>query len=58
MTIEIIIDDRTDLSHSIRTRGSRRINKILYRSLTRPFKDSIGRWVAMDRRSGHDRRIH
>ena len=58
MTIEVIVDDRADLSHAIRIKGSRRINKILYHFLTRPFKDSNGRWVTMDRRSGYDRRTH
>jgi hypothetical protein len=58
MTIEVIVDDRANLSHAIRTKGSRRINKITYHFLTRPFKDSNGRWVTMDRRSGYDRRIY
>lgn len=58
MTIELIVDDRENLSHVIRTKGNRRINKILYRFLTRPFKDSNGRWVTMDRRAGYDRRVH
>ena len=57
MTIEITVDDRENLSHAIRIKGSRRINKFLYHFLTRPFKDSNGRWVIMDRRSGNDRRI-
>jgi len=56
MTIELIVDDRTNPSHAIRTKGSRRINKILFHFLNRPFKDSNGRWVTMDRRSGIDRR--
>ena len=57
MTIEITVDDRENLSHAIRIKGSRRINKFLYHLLTRPFKDSNGRWVTMDRRTGYDRRI-
>lgn len=57
MSIELIIDDRTNPSHVIRTNGCRRNNKILYHFLKRPFKDSYGRWVTVDRRSGSDRRI-
>ena len=33
MTIEHIIDDRVNPSHAIRTKGSRRINKILFHLL-------------------------
>ena len=58
MAIELIIDDRTNPSHAIRTKSGRRINKILFHLLKRPFKDSNGRWVNMDRRSGSDRRIY
>jgi len=58
MTIELVVDDRTNPSHAIRTRDGRRINKILFHLLKRPFKDSNGRWVTMDRRSGDDRRIY
>ncbi len=58
MTIELIIDDRANPLHAIRTKGSRRVNKILFPMLARPFKDSNGRWVTMDRRSGYDRRIY
>ena len=58
MTIELVVDDRTNPSHAIRIKGSRRINKILFYLLKRPFKDSNGRWVTMDRRSGNDRRIY
>jgi len=57
MTIELVVDDRKNPSHAIRTRGGRRINKILFHFLKRPFKDSYGRWVTVDRRSGCDRRI-
>ncbi len=56
MTIEHIVDDRENPSHAIRTKGSRRINKIHFHLLKRPFKDSYGRWVTIDRRSGSDRR--
>ena len=55
MTIELVVDDRTNPSHAIRTKGSRRINKILFYFLKLPFED---RWVTMDRRSGDDRRIY
>ena len=58
MAIKLIVDDRKNLSHVIRTKSNRRINKILYHSLTRPFKDSNGRWVTVNRRTGYDRRIH
>ncbi|NOQ90790.1 MAG: hypothetical protein GQ549_07570 [Gammaproteobacteria bacterium] len=58
MTIELIVDDRANPLHAIRTKGSRRINEIHFHFLKRPFKDSNGRWVTMDRRSGYDRRIY
>ena len=58
MTIELIVDNTVNPSHTIRAKGSRRINKILYHFLTRPFKDSNGRWVTVDRRSDYDRRIY
>jgi len=58
MTIELIVDNREDPSQAIRARVSRRENKILFHFLTRPFKDSNGRWVNIDRRSGYDRRIY
>jgi len=58
MTIELIVDDRTNPSHAIRTKGGRRINKILFHLLKRPFKDSNSRWVTIDRRSGHERRAY
>lgn len=56
MTIELIVDDRESASHTIRTKGSRRINKILFHLIKLPFKDSNGNMVTLDRRSGHDRR--
>ena len=58
MTIELIIDDRTNPLHAIRTRGGRRVGRILFHSLARPFKDSNSRWVIIDRRSGSERRIY
>jgi hypothetical protein len=58
MSIELIVDDRTNPSHAIRTKSGRRMNKIHFHLLRRPFKDSNGRWVNMDRRSGDDRRIY
>lgn len=58
MTIELIVDDRTNPSHAIRSRGGRRTNKILFHLLKRPFKDNYGRWVTIDRRSGCDRRSY
>ena len=58
MSSELIMDDRTNPSHAIRTKGGRRINKIHFHLLRRPFKDSNGRWVNMDRRDGYDRRIY
>lgn len=58
MTIKLVVDDRTNPSHAIRTKGGRRINKIIFHLLKRPFKDSYGRWVTIDRRSGYDRRIY
>jgi len=57
MSVELIIDDRKNPSHVIRTNGGRRKNKVLYHLLKRPFKDSYGRWVTVDRRSGSDRRV-
>ena len=57
MSLELIVDDRTNPSHTIRTKGGRRINKTLFHLIKRPFKDSNGRWVSIDRRSGCDRRI-
>jgi hypothetical protein len=56
MTIELIVDDRSNPSHAIRLRGDRRANKILFHLIKRPFKDCNGRWVTTERRSGNDRR--
>ncbi len=56
MTIELIVDDRVDPSHAIRAKDIRRINKVLFHLLKLPFKDSNGRLVTTDRRSGNDRR--
>jgi len=57
MTTELIVDDRVNPTHAIRTKGSRRINKILFHLHKLPFKDSDGSLVVIDRRSGNDRRI-
>ena len=56
MAIDLIIDDRTSSSQSIRNRIDRRANQASFLLLRRPFKDSNGRWVSTDRRSGKDRR--
>ena len=56
MTIELIIDDRVNISHAIRAKGSRRVNKILFHLLKVPFKDSDDILVDVDRRSSYDRR--
>lgn len=56
MTIDLIIDDRVNHLHAIRTKGNRRINKILFYFLKLPFKDSDDILVTMDRRSRYDRR--
>lgn len=56
MTIKLIVDDRVNASHMIRTKDSRRVNKILFHLLKLPFKDSDGILVTKDRRSGYDRR--
>lgn len=58
MTTELIIDYRENPSHAIRTKDSRRIIKILFHFLKLPFKDSNGRLVTINRRSGSDRRIY
>ena len=58
MAVELIVDNRVDPSQVIRNRISRRENKVLFHFLTRPFKDSNGRWVTIDRRSGDDRRSY
>jgi hypothetical protein len=57
MAIQLVFDDRTNPTHAIRTIGDRRKNKVNYCLLNRPFKDSNGRWVTTDRRSGNDRRL-
>jgi hypothetical protein len=57
MIIELIVDDRVNPLHAIRTKGSRRKNKILFHLFKLPFKDSDGNLVAKDRRSGYDRRF-
>lgn len=56
MTIKLIVDDRANPSHVLRTKGNRRINKILFHLLKQPFKDSDDFLVTMDRRTGYDRR--
>jgi hypothetical protein len=56
MTTELIVDNRLNTSHAIRTNGCRRINKILFHLLKRPFEDSDGQLVVTNRRSGYDRR--
>jgi len=58
MAIELIVDDRVDTTHSIREKSSRRINKILFHLLRRPFEDSDGFLVELERRSGYDRRFY
>ena len=57
MAIQLIFDDRTNPTHAIRALGDRRTSKVNYCLLQRPFKDSNGRWVTIDRRSGSDRRL-
>ena len=56
MATELIIDDRTDPSQIVRALSDRRVNKVRYHLLKRPFKDSIGLWVVVDRRTGINRR--
>ena len=48
MTIEIIVDERVNALHAIRTNGSRRTNKILFHLLKLSFKDSSDILVVMD----------
>jgi hypothetical protein len=55
--MELIVDDRVSPSHAIRTKGSRRKNKVLFHFLKRPVRDSDGVLVVNDRRSGYDRRF-
>ena len=57
MIVEPIYDDRQNPLHTVRARGDRRVNHFNYYLLKRPFKDSNGRWVTIDRRSGSDRRV-
>jgi hypothetical protein len=57
MTIELIVDDRVNPLHAIRTKSSRRKNKIRFHLFKLPFKDSDGNLVTRDRRSGDDRRL-
>ena len=56
MTTELIVDDRVNVLHTIRTKSSRRTSKILFHLLKLPFKDSDGVLVIKDRRSGFERR--
>ena len=56
MDIELIVDDRENASYVIRTKISRRSNKILFHLLKLPFEDSDGRLVTIDRRSSYERR--
>lgn len=56
MAIEFIVDNRTSVSHVIRGGNSRRISRILFHLLKRPFKDCNGRLVMEERRCGSDRR--
>lgn len=56
MSIEFIVDNRTNVTHVIRGSAGRRVNKILFHLLKRPFRDSDGVLVATDRRTGSDRR--
>lgn len=58
MINELIFDDRVDSSQVIRTRVSRRKNKILFHLHKLPFRDSYGSQVVTDRRSDHDRRSY
>ncbi len=56
MAIEFIVDNRTNVAHVIRDNTGRRVNKILFHLLKRPFRDSSGILVVTDRRSGSERR--
>ena len=55
MSEQLIVDDRDDAAHIIRSKVERRKSKTLFHLLT-PFRDSSGQWVNEDRRSGGDRR--
>jgi hypothetical protein len=57
MTIELIVDDRVNISHVIRVKNNRRVNKILFHLLKVPFEDIDGLLIDLDCRSDHDRRI-
>ena len=53
----MIIDDRENASHVIRTKGRcRRTNKVLFHLFKLPFKDSDDHFVTIDRRTEDDRR--
>ena len=54
--MELIVDDRVNPSHAIRAEGGRRKSKVLFHLHKLPFKDSDGKLVFVDRRSGYDRR--
>ena len=58
MIIELVFDNRVDPLQVIRTRVSRRKNKILFHLHKLPFRDSDSSQVTTDRRSDHDRRNH
>ncbi len=54
--MNFIVDTRTSVSHAIRSSVGRRVSKILFHLLKRPFRDSNGILVASERRRGSDRR--
>jgi hypothetical protein len=54
--MQLIVDDRVNPIHAIRTEGRRRKSKILFHLHKLPFKDCDGKLVFVDRRSGYDRR--
>jgi len=54
--MNFIVDNRTSVSHVIRGSASRRVSKILFHLLKRPFRDSNGILVATERRNGSERR--
>jgi hypothetical protein len=54
--MQLIVDDRVNPFHAIRTEGRRRKSKILFHLHKLPFKDCDGKLVFVDRRSGYDRR--
>lgn len=55
MHAQLIIDDRIDTTQVIRTKGDRRKSKTLLHLLT-PFRNSCGKWIRTDHRSGNNRR--